>query len=96
MVDRLASNIAAHVSPPSTPFSKNVDLADSISKRALAIQRKASEVASGWSLNVEWKARRALRLSVAAITSDPEGSLPRVFTANKACAASARVENQWL
>ena len=79
MVDRLASNIEAQVSPPSTPFSKNVDLADSISRRAFAMQRKASEAASGWSLNVDWKARSVLRLSVAAITSDPEGSLPRVF-----------------
>lgn len=96
MIDRLTSNIETQVSPPSTPFSKNIDLAGSTSKRAFAMQRRASEAASGWSLKVEWKAKRVFKLSVSAITSDPEGSLPRVFTANRACAASARVESQWV
>ena len=55
---------------------------------ALAIHRKASLDASGSSLKAAAKPSNVDRLGLDARYSDPEGSFPRVFTANKASPAS--------
>lgn len=55
------------------------------------MDRRASLVASGssFSLNVRANPRSADRFALDERYLDPAGSLPRVFTDNRACAASA-------
>jgi hypothetical protein len=65
-----------------------VDLAWSIKRRVFAMQRRASQTASGSSLKVVENPRRVDKLLLVARNDDPVGSLPRVFTVNRALAAS--------
>jgi len=54
------------------------------------MHRSASTEAFESSLNVEVKDSRDARLSALASSCDPVGSLPKVFTANNACATSIK------
>lgn len=77
--------------PPSTSLSRNVSRAFSTRRSALAVQRRASLEASGSSLNEVDNVSRVERFDGAAIISEPDGFLPRVLRASKACAASSGV-----
>jgi len=79
-----------HVSPPLTSLEINVDRASSIKRSALAIERRASLEASGSSLNVVANPRRVSKLGALERYFEPAGSFPRIFTASRACAASAK------
>jgi len=82
------SSIVRHMSPPLTLLLTNVVRASSMRSNAFATHRKASLQASGSSLKAFAKPSNVDRLVVDARYSDPEGSFPRVFTANKASPAS--------
>lgn len=89
------SSIKMQASPPLTFLEINVDRASSIKRSALAIERRASPEASRSSLNVVANPRRVSKLGASARYFEPAGSFPRVFTANRACAASSRVRQEW-
>lgn len=76
--------------PPSTSLSSSVCRACSTRRSALAMQRRASLEASGSSLNEIDSVRSVERFDGDAMDSEPEGFLPRVFTASSACAASRK------
>ena len=76
------------MSPPLTLFMMNVVRASSMRSNVFATHRKASQEASGSSLKVFAKPSNVERLVFDARYLDPEGSFPRVFTANKASPAS--------
>jgi hypothetical protein len=87
---RLTSSNETQIFPPSTSLSRNVFRAFSTSRSALAIHRRASLEASGSSLKEVDRERRTERLGGEAINSEPDGFLPRVLSASRACAASGR------
>ena len=82
------SSIVRHMSPPLTLLLMNVLRASSMRSNAFAIHRKASLEASGSSLNAVANPSNVDKLALDARYSDPAGSFPRVFTANKASRAS--------
>ena len=82
------SSIVTHVSPPLTLLLMNVLRASSMRSNAFATHRKASLEAWVSSLKAAVKPSNVDKLVLDARYSDPEGSFPRVFTANKANPAS--------
>lgn len=68
-----------------------VSRASLINNKAFAMHRSASFDASASSFNERERARSVERLADVAITSEPMGSLPRVFIARRAEKASVDV-----
>lgn len=87
-MDGLTSSMIAVNIPPATPPPINVVRASAMSSKVLAIVRNASLTASGSSLKVEEKFNIEERFAAEARYREPDWSLPSVFRANRAWAAS--------